>query len=74
MKTVLADRMIVPMVLGLVAALGLVGFYMGIVAAAQGWGHALGLLAEDRPFVAALAAGFGAQTGLFSYLHAPDCR
>ncbi len=42
--------------------------YLGIVTLAQDWQHALGLLAQDLVFVAAIAAGFGVQVGLYSYL------
>ncbi|MBI3978478.1 MAG: cation transporter [Chloroflexi bacterium] len=57
-----------PIVLGLAAVAGLLAFYLGIITLAQGWDHALQQLAEDRWFVAAIAAGFGTQVGLFTYL------
>ena len=53
---------------GLLAALGLLLFYLGIITVAQGWNHALQQLADDRWFVGAIASGFGTQIGLFQYL------
>jgi len=53
---------------GGLAGLLLVGLYLGIVTWAQDWEHALALLWGDRYFVAAIAAGFGVQVGLFTYL------
>jgi len=41
---------------------------LGLVTWAQDWEHARGLLWGDRYFVAAIAAGFGLQVGLFTYL------
>lgn len=58
----------IPAIIGLAAALALVGLYLAIVTIAQGLGHALELLAQDRFFVAAIATGFGTQAGLYSYL------
>lgn len=57
-----------PFVFGLLAALGLLAFYLGVITFAQGWEHALQQLVEDRWFVGAIAAGFGTQMGLFTYL------
>ena len=54
--------------LGLLAALGLLVFYLGVITLAQDWGHAIQQLAADRWFVAAIITGFGTQVGLFSYL------
>jgi hypothetical protein len=59
-----------PLAVGLLAGLGLFGFYLGLLTLAQGWAHALAQLTEDRWFVGALAAGFGTQVGLFIYLRA----
>jgi hypothetical protein len=53
---------------GLLAALVLLGFYLGLITLAQGWGHALQQLADDRWFVGAIMVGFGTQVGLFTYL------
>ena len=43
-------------------------FYLGIITLAQGWGHAIEQLADDRWFVSAIIAGFGTQVGLYTYL------
>lgn len=61
---------------GLLGALGLLAFYLGVITLAQGWTHALQQLADDRAFVGAIALGFGTQLALFTYLrrlhtHAP---
>jgi hypothetical protein len=57
-----------PVASGLLAALALLGVYLGVITLAQGWAHALQQLTDDRWFVAALAIGLGAQVGLFIYL------
>lgn len=57
-----------PASFGVLAAFSLVGLYLGLVTWAQDWQHALDLLWGDRYFVAAIAAGFGLQVGLFAYL------
>ena len=57
-----------PIAFGLLAVLGLLAFYLGIITLAQGWIHALEQRAEDRWFVGAIASGFGTQVGLFTYL------
>ncbi|MDQ2995805.1 MAG: hypothetical protein M3R61_01935 [Chloroflexota bacterium] len=57
-----------PIAFGLLAVLGLLTFYLGIITLAQGWGHALQQLADDRWFIGAITLGFGAQVGLFTYL------
>jgi YHS domain-containing protein len=57
-----------PVTFGLLAILGLLTFYLGIISLAQGWEHAIEQLADDRWFVGAIAAGFGTQIGLFAYL------
>ena len=57
-----------PLIFGVLAALGLLAFYLGIITLAQGWGHAIEQLAADRWFVSAIIAGFGTQVGLYTYL------
>ena len=57
-----------PLIFGGLAALGLLAFYLGIITLAQGWGHAIAQLADDRWFVSAIIAGFGTQVGLYTYL------
>jgi hypothetical protein len=50
-------------------ATALLLLYVGIVGgASRSLGHVLELLATDWPFVAALAAGFGTQVGLYASL------
>ncbi len=63
-----------PIVFGLLAAGGLLAFYLGLITLAQGWGHAVEQLIEDRWFVGAIAAGFGTQVGLFAYLRSQHGR
>ena len=48
-----------PLAFGLLAAVGLLSFYLGLLSLAQGWAHALQQLAEDRWFVSVIAIGFG---------------
>ena len=57
-----------PIIFGLLAALGLLAFYLGTITLAQGWGHAVEQLTIDRLFVGAIMAGFGTQVGLYTYL------
>lgn len=57
-----------PIIFGLLAALGLLAFYLGTITLAQGWGHAIEQLTTDRLFVGAIMAGFGTQIGLYTYL------
>jgi hypothetical protein len=57
-----------PIIFGLLAALGLLIFYLGTITVAQGWGHATEQLLDDFWFVSAITAGFGTQVGLYMYL------
>jgi hypothetical protein len=57
-----------PVLIGLVAAAGLLTMYVGLITLAQDWAHAVEQLSQDRWFVVAIAAGFGTQIGLFTYL------
>lgn len=61
-------RLLRPVVFGALAALALIVFYLGIITLAQGWGHAIQQLGDDRWFVGAIVLGFGTQVGLFTYL------
>ena len=61
-------RVALSIALGALAAFALAGLYLGIVTWAQGADHALELLLDDRLFVALIAAGFGTQIGLFTYV------
>lgn len=60
-----------PILVGLLAAGGLLAFYVVVVLAGSGsTEHLWSLMAEDAWFVIAITAGFGSQIGLFSYLRA----
>ena len=61
-------RIVLPVLFGLAAAGGLLGFYLGILSLAQGWSHATQQVSEDGRVVIAIASGFGVQVGLFSYM------
>ncbi len=67
-EPLLPTALLLPVGAGALAGLLLVGLYLGLVSWAQGLGHARQLLWDDRYFVAAIAAGFGLQVGLFTYL------
>lgn len=57
-----------PFLFGMLAALGLLIFYLGIITLAQSWSHAIAQLGEDRWFVLAITIGFGTQVGLYTYI------
>lgn len=64
-----ATRRLPAAIWGLVGAMALLLLYAAIVGgASRSLEHVLELLATDWPFVAALAAGFGTQVGLYAYL------
>lgn len=63
-----------PLAFGLLAGAGLLGFYLGIITVAQGWGHAVDQMIDDRWFVGAIAAGFATQVGLFVHLRGLHAR
>ena len=63
-----ARQVAIPMAVGLVAGLGMLVVYLGIITWLQDWEHATQQMGEDGWYVAALALGFGAQVGLFRYL------
>lgn len=63
-----------PLTFGLLAGAALLAFYLGIITLAQGWGHAVDQLGEDRWFVGAIAAGFATQVSLFTYLRGLHAR
>jgi hypothetical protein len=44
-----AASVVRPGAFGAIAALALLGFYLGIITIAQGWGHAVEQLGEDLP-------------------------
>jgi copper chaperone CopZ len=57
-----------PVLFGLLGGAGLLILYLGLVSLAQGWKHAIELLAEDAWIVGPILAGFGVQVGLYTYL------
>jgi copper chaperone CopZ len=57
-----------PVLFGLLGGAGLLILYLGLVSLAQGWEHAIELLAEDAWIVGPILAGFGVQVGLYTYL------
>ncbi len=59
---------------GALGAAALLGLYLALAGIAQGWEHALALLAADAPFVGAIALGFGVQVGLFVHLRGLHAR
>jgi hypothetical protein len=69
-----ARLLLQPITVGLIAGVGLLGFYLGLIALAQSWEHALQQFAEDRSFVLAIAIGFGTQVGLFTRLRMLHAR
>ena len=74
-EAVLAEQLILsrpslfwPIIAGALGALLLAALYLTVVTVAQSWSHALELVTADWYFVAAIAAGFGTQVGLFVHL------
>ena len=63
-----------PVLFAGLAATALLGLYLGLVTLAQGWTHALQLLAQDAAFVGPIVLGFGMQIGLFVYLRRVHTR
>lgn len=57
---------------GLIGSAALLAVYLGIITLAQGMTHAFEQLSIDAPFVGLIAAGFGAQIGLFVELRRVD--
>ncbi len=57
---------------GVLAAVALLGVYLGIISLAQGVEHALEQLGTDALFVGLIAAGFGTQIALFVELRTVD--
>ena len=53
---------------GVGAAVLLIIIYLGIIALAQDWAHALEQTGEQWYWVLALTSGFGLQAGLFSFI------
>jgi hypothetical protein len=63
-----------PLIAGLLAAGALLALYLGVITLVQDWGHALGQLIADGPFVGALTLGFGTLVGLWVYLRSRHAR
>ena len=59
---------LLPIATGVVGAVALTALYLGVVSIAGGSEHALGLLWEDRLYVAPILLGFGTQAGLYARL------
>jgi YHS domain-containing protein len=53
---------------GLGGMAGLFAVYFGLLILVSGWAFTLDQFQQFRPFIVALAVGFGAQVGLFTYL------
>lgn len=53
---------------GLVGALVLLGIYFGVVSLISGWSFAVTQFSSFWYYITSLAAGFGIQIGLYSYL------
>ncbi len=61
-------RWLIPLVVGILAALAMVGVYLGVLSVLQSPGHAIEQLLTDAPWVGLVAVGFGIQLGLYSRL------
>jgi len=57
-----------PSVIGVAAALGVVGFYLGLLTVTSDWNNARAQFAEYRWWIIALALGLGIQGTLYTYL------
>lgn len=57
-----------PILFGWLGMAGLLILYLGLVSLAEGWSHAVELLAGDAWLVGPILAGFGVQVGLYTYL------
>lgn len=63
-----AKQVFIPVFVGVLAALAMVGIYLGILSVLQSPAHAFEQLVGDGVWVALVALGFGAQIGLYVYL------
>ena len=63
-----------PPIAGIAGAAALLGLYLGLVSWAQGPAHARQLLWDDRYFAGSIAAGFGAQIALYTYIRIAAAR
>lgn len=68
LRSVARWRSMLPPLAGFVAALALIGLYLGILSVLQSPSHALEQFALDRFWVGSVALGFGVQIGLYVHL------
>lgn len=61
---------LLPITLGIIAAVFQLAIYLTIVGLVQGWGQAVQLLRQDAYLVAPITLSFGIQVGLYAYLRA----
>lgn len=62
-------RILRALLVGVLGAVALVGFYITVVwLGSRSWAHAVQLLLTDRYYVVAVALGFGTQIGLYAYV------
>jgi Cu+-exporting ATPase len=61
---------LLPITLGIIAAVFQLAIYLTIVGLVQGWGQAVQLLRQDAYLVAPITLSFGVQVGLYAYLRA----
>jgi copper chaperone CopZ len=54
-----------PVIIGSMAALGVIGFYLGLLPLTSDWSNAVYQFSDYRWWIAALAVGLGIQVGLF---------
>jgi Cu+-exporting ATPase len=62
------NRAFLPSLSGMLAAMAMLGIYFITLTLVSGWSFTLSQFRESWPYVVALAAGFGAQIGLFVHL------
>lgn len=63
-----AGPVILSSLAGILAALAMLGFYLGILSLLQSPAHAFEQLTSDGLWVGLVALGFGAQIGMYTYL------
>jgi hypothetical protein len=61
---------VLPIALGITAAVFLLAVYLTVVGLVLGWAQAVQLLGQDAYLAAPLTLGFGVQVGLYTYLRA----
>lgn len=57
-----------PVIIGMIAAVGILGFYLGLITLTSDWYNAKAQFGDYRWWVLALAVGVGVQIGLFVHL------